>query len=79
MHKKTVVKNENDVHGGIVRITNCNNCVIYVVAPARYDFEGFLCSLDVRRVGLLLRVYTDTFTHSLSESRRLMSAVAGIA
>jgi hypothetical protein len=35
VHKRTIVKSDSEVHGGVLRIAHCNNCVIYIVANCR--------------------------------------------
>ena len=35
VHKRTLVKGDAEVHGGVARILHCNNCVIYVVANCK--------------------------------------------
>jgi hypothetical protein len=40
LHKRTIVKGDAEVHGGVARILHCNNCVVYIVAACRYAFKS---------------------------------------
>ncbi|KAK9839640.1 hypothetical protein WJX81_002320 [Elliptochloris bilobata] len=56
--KSTVVRGEDDFPDGLLRITDCHDCVVYALAPLQYATVAGCsdCTVVVGAVGRLLRV-----------------------